>query len=59
MIKITHNKSELIEGIKIDIEDLQSDIRNELNSEEETQRIKLDLESLKTILGHLITMQTF
>jgi len=51
-------KQEMIDRIEIFIIDLQCDLSNELNSEEEVNDIKLDLESSKTILGHLLTLKT-
>ena len=55
----TTEKMNLIDKIKIEIEDMQCDISNELHRPEEITRIKLDLDSLKTILGHLMTLKTF
>jgi hypothetical protein len=52
------NTKELIEQIKLEIENIQCDISNELHSEEEIRDFKLDLDSLKTILGHLMTLKT-
>jgi hypothetical protein len=54
----TEEKNQIINQITIFIEDLQIDTRNGLNSEDEVSEIKLDLESCKTILGHLITLKT-
>ena len=54
----TEQKQEIIDRIEIFIIDLQCDLSNELNSEEEVNDIKLDLESSKTILGHLLTLKT-
>jgi uncharacterized coiled-coil DUF342 family protein len=51
-------KQEIIDRIEIFIQDLQYDASNELNSEQEIKDIKLDLESSKTILGHLLTLKT-
>ena len=54
-------KLELIENIKTDIQNLQFDLESDWikdDSERESQT-KHDLDSLKTILGHLITLQTF
>lgn len=51
-------KQEMIDRIEIFIQDLQYDVSNELNSEQEIKDIKLDLESSKTILGHLLTLKT-
>ena len=51
-------KQEMIDRIEIFIQDLQYDASNELNSEQEIKDIKLDLESSKTILGHLLTLKT-
>lgn len=55
---ITEKKQEIIDVISIAIEDMQSDLKNELTSEEEAQDIKLDMDSLKTIIGHLVTLKT-
>lgn len=52
------NTQEMIETIKTQIEDLQSDIKNELFTEDETMDRQLDMESLKTVLGHLLTLKT-
>lgn len=54
----TEEKQEMINRIEIFIIDLQCDLSNELNSEEEVNDIKLDLESCKTMLGHLLTLKT-
>ena len=55
---LTEHKDEIIDRIKIAIEDMQCDIKNELTGEDEAQDIKLDIDSLKTVLGHLITLKT-
>jgi hypothetical protein len=55
----TKQKNTIIDEIKIFIEDLQGDIQNKLNKEDEISEMKLDLDSLKTVLGHLITLKTF
>ena len=57
-MKTTQEKNELIESIQIQIEDLHCDIDNELHSEEDLRDSKHDIDSLKTILGHLITLKT-
>lgn len=54
----TEEKNNIIEQIKTVIVDLQDDTKNILNSEDDIQEIKLDLESAKTILGNLITLRT-
>jgi spore cortex formation protein SpoVR/YcgB (stage V sporulation) len=54
----TEQKQEMIDRIEIFIIDLQCDLSNELTLEEEVNDIKLDLESSKTILGHLLTLKT-
>jgi hypothetical protein len=51
-------KQEMIDRIEIFINDLQSDVSNRLNTEDDIRDIKLDLESSKTILGHLLTLKT-
>ena len=51
-------KQEMIDRIEIFIKDLQSDVSNRLNTEDDIRDIKLDLESSKTILGHLLTLKT-
>ncbi len=51
-------KQEMIDRIEIFINDLQSDVSNRLNTEDDIKDIKLDLESSKTILGHLLTLKT-
>ncbi len=54
----TEEKNNIIKQIKTVIVDLQDDTKNILNSEDDIQEIKLDLESAKTILGNLITLRT-
>tara|TARA_R110000803_G_scaffold57322_1_gene115188 strand:- start:485 stop:658 length:174 start_codon:yes stop_codon:yes gene_type:complete len=54
----TQEKNEMIEKIKITIIDLQGDILSETFTEIEMKPLKLDLESLKVVLGHLITLQS-
>lgn len=55
------NKKELIKTIKIEIENMQKMSQEELDLESNwiKSQIKNDLDSLKTILGHIITLQTF
>jgi len=48
----------LIEKIKIEIENMQFDIRQDWNDQETRLKQKQDIDSLKTILGHLLTLQT-
>ena len=55
---ITEKKQEIIDQIMISIEDLQCDISNELHSDDDIRDIKLDIDSLKTILGHLLTLKS-
>jgi len=55
------NKQELIKQITIEIENLQFDLQSDWiddNQERKGQTIN-DLISLKTVLGHIITLQTF
>jgi len=54
----TQEKLELIEKIKIEIENMQFDIRQDWNDQETRLKQKQDIDSLKTILGHLLTLQT-
>ena len=55
------NKQELIKQITIEIENLQFDLQSgwiDDDQERKGQTIN-DLNSLKTVLGHIITLQTF
>jgi hypothetical protein len=54
-------KLQLIENIKIDIQNLQFDLESDWIKDDKKResQTKHDLDSLKTILGHLITLQTF
>ena len=54
------NKQELIKQITIQIEDLQSDLQSEWINDDEKRKGQTinDLHSLKTVLGHIITLQT-
>ena len=54
----TLEKREIVEKIRTEIADLQCDIGNQLHSAEEIIAIKLDLDSFKSILGHLETLKT-
>tara|TARA_R110000803_G_scaffold70019_2_gene132672 strand:+ start:511 stop:681 length:171 start_codon:yes stop_codon:yes gene_type:complete len=54
------NKQELIKQLTIQIEDLQFDLSSDwINDDNELKGKTInDLQSLKTVLGHIITLQT-
>jgi len=54
----TEHKNDIIKQIQLFIENTEFDIPNELNSEQEILEMKLDLDSSKAILGHLLTLKT-
>jgi len=54
----TEEKNEMIEKIKIEIENMQFDINQDWQDEEMKSKQKQDIDSMKTILGHLMTLQT-
>ena len=55
------NKQELIKQITIEIENLQFDLESDWIEDDQQIKSKTinDLNSLKTVLGHFITLQTF
>ena len=54
------NKQELIKQITIQIENLQFDLQSEWINDDQQRKGQTinDLNSLKTVLGHIITLQT-
>jgi hypothetical protein len=54
---LTREKDEMIERITRAIQDIDCDIINELTDEAEANSLKIDRDSLKTVLGHLITLK--
>jgi len=54
------DKQKLIKQITIQIEDLQYDLCSEWINEDQKRKGQTinDLQSLKTVLGHIITLQT-
>ena len=55
------NKQELIKQIKNQILDLQFDLQSDWINDDQKRKGQTinDLNSLKTVLGHIITLQTF
>ena len=55
------NKQELIKQITIEIENLQFDLQSDWIEDDQKRKGQTinDLNSLKTVLGHIITLQTF
>jgi hypothetical protein len=54
---LTTEKDEMIEKIKRAIDDIDCDIINELTDEAEAKRLRIEADSLKVVLGHLMTLK--